>query len=377
MIARLFLALVAIIVAGSAHAGVRIKDIANIRGMRENQIVGYGLVIGLNGTGDTLRNAPFTEQSLQSMLDNMGINVRNENNNQGSTARPTTLRTRNVAAVMVTADLPPSISPGERIDVSVSSLGDATSLLGGTLVMTPLRAADGVVYAVAQGPTTVAGYSVGGQAQSVSQGTPTAARILNGALVERDMQGSLSEMEFLMLELKNPDFVTATRILDAVNRYAGGRYRAQVAFERDYRTIVLSKPRYIGPVRFLAEVGELTVEPDTPARVVINERTGTVVIGRSVQISTVAVTHGNLTVRITERPVVSQPAPFSQGQTVVVPQTTVEANEAGAQVAILSGVDLQRLVRGLNQIGLKPSGIIAILQAIKTAGAMQADVIVQ
>jgi len=184
-------------------------------------------------------------------------------------------------------------------------------------------------------------------------------------------------MEYLVLELKNPDFVTATRILDAINRYAGGRYRAQIAFERDYRTIVLSKPRHIGPVRFLAEIGELTVEPDTPARVVINERTGTVVIGRDVRISTVAVTHGNLTVRVTELPVVSQPAPFSRGQTVVVPQTVVEANEAGSQVAILSGVDRQRLVRGLNQIGLKPSGIIAILQAIKTAGALQADVIVQ
>ena len=375
MITRLLLALMLVLSAVGAEAAVRIKDIADIKGLRENQIVGYGLVIGLNGTGDTLRNAPFTEQSLQSMLDNMGINVRNDNAN--STTRPTTLRTRNVAAVMVTADLPPSIEPGERMDITVSSLGDATSLLGGTLVMTPLRAADGAVYAVAQGAVTVAGYSVQGQAQSVSQGTPTAGRIPNGALVERAVQGSLHEMEFLVLELKNPDFVTATRILDAINRYAGGRYRAQIAFERDYRTIVLSKPRTVGPVRFLAEIGELTVEPDTPARVVINERTGTVVIGRDVRISTVAVTHGNLTVRVTEVPVVSQPAPFSRGQTVVVPQTMIEANEAGAQVAILSGVDLQRLVRGLNQIGLKPSGIIAILQAIKTAGALQADVIVQ
>jgi flagellar P-ring protein precursor FlgI len=374
---RFLLALVLLVSTASAQAAVRIKDIADIKGLRENQIVGYGLVIGLNGTGDTLRNAPFTEQSLQSMLENMGINVRNETTSTTNPARPTTLRTRNVAAVMVTADLPPSIGPGERMDVTVSSLGDATSLLGGTLVMTSLRAADGAVYAVAQGAVTVAGYSVGGQAQNVSQGTPTAGRIPNGALVEREVQGSLHEMEFLVLELKNPDFVTATRILDAINRYAGGRYRAQIAFERDYRTIVLSKPRYVGPVRFLAEVGELTVEPDTPARVVINERTGTVVIGRDVRISTVAVTHGNLTVRVTELPVVSQPAPFSQGQTVVVPQTVVEANEAGSQVAILSGVDLQRLVRGLNQIGLKPSGIIAILQAIKTAGALQADVIVQ
>jgi len=375
MMTRLLLALILVLSAAGAEAAARIKDIADIRGLRENQIVGYGLVIGLNGTGDTLRNAPFTEQSLQSMLDNMGINVRNDNTN--STTRPTTLRTRNVAAVMVTADLPPSIEPGERMDVTVSSLGDATSLLGGTLVMTPLRAADGAVYAVAQGSVTVAGYSVQGQAQSVTQGTPTAGRIPNGALVERAVQGSLHEMEFLVLELKNPDFVTATRILDAINHFAGGRYRAQIAFERDYRTIVLSKPRNVGPVRFLAEIGELTVEPDTPARVVINERTGTVVIGRAVRISTVAVTHGNLTVRVTELPVVSQPNPFSRGETKVVPQTYVDVNEPGAQVAILSGVDLQRLVRGLNQIGLKPSGIIAILQAIKTAGALQADVIVQ
>jgi flagellar P-ring protein precursor FlgI len=376
---RLLLALGLIVSAAGAQAAVRIKDIADIKGLRENQIVGYGLVIGLNGTGDTLRNAPFTEQSLQSMLENMGINVRNDPAAAGSgtAARPTQLRTRNVAAVMVTADLPPSIAPGERMDVTVSSLGDATSLLGGTLVMTSLRGADGAVYAVGQGAVTVAGYSVGGQAQNVSQGTPTTGRIPNGALIEREVQGSLHDMEFLVLELKNPDFVTATRILDAINRYAGGRYRAQIAFERDYKKIMLSKPRNVGPVRFLAEIGELTVEPDTPARVVINERTGTVVIGRDVRISTVAVTHGNLTVRVTEMPVVSQPSPFSQGQTVVVPQTMVEANEAGAQVAIFSGVDLQRLVHGLNQIGLKPSGIIAILQAIKTAGALQADVIVQ
>lgn len=375
MTGRLVLALILVFSTACAQAAVRIKDIADIRGMRENQIVGYGLVIGLNGTGDTLRNSPFTEQSLQSMLDNMGINVRNDTN---PAARPTTLRTRNVAAVLVTADLAPHIAPGERMDVTVSSLGDATSLLGGTLVMTPLRAADGTVYAVGQGAITVAGYSVQGQAQSVSQGTPTAGRIPNGALVEREVQGSLHEMEFLVLELKNPDFVTATRILDAINRFAGGRYRSQIAFERDYRAIVLSKPRFVGPVRFLAEIGELTVEPDTPARVVINERTGTVVIGRDVRISTVAVTHGNLSVRVTETPVVSQPNPFSpKGETVVVPRTNIEVNEPGAQVAFLNGVDLQRLVRGLNQIGLKPSGIIAILQAIKTAGALQAEVIVQ
>src|SRR5262245_51947253 len=242
MIVRFVLALALCLPTVGADAATRIKDIISVQGVRANQLVGYGLVMGLNGTGDSLRNAPFTEQSLQSMLDNMGINVRNENTN--STTRPTTLRTRNVAAVMVTADLPPNIAPGERMDVTVSSLGDASSLFGGTVVMPPLRAADGASYAAAQGAVTVAGYSVGGQAQNVSQGTPTAGRIPNGALVEREVHGSLHEMDFLVLELKNPDFVTATRILDAINRYAGGRYRAQIAFERDYRTIVLSKPRH-------------------------------------------------------------------------------------------------------------------------------------
>ncbi len=316
---RVLLALVLLVFAASAQAAVRIKDIADIKGLREKPDRGLRLVIGLNGTGDTLRNAR-SRSSPCSRCSRTWASTSGTNHEHQQSPRPTTLRTRNVAAVMVTADLQPSIGAGERMDVTVSSLGDATSLLGGTLVMTSLRAADGAVYAVAQGAVTVAGYSVGGQAQNVSQGTPTAGRIPNGALVEREVQGSLHEMEFLVLELKNPDFVTATRILDAINRFAGGRYRAQIAFERDFRTIVLSKPRHIGPVRFLAEIGELTVEPDTPARVVINERTGTVVIGRDVRISTVAVTHGNLTVRVTELPVVSQPAPFSQGQTVVVPR---------------------------------------------------------
>ncbi|MCK9908087.1 flagellar basal body P-ring protein FlgI [Microbacteriaceae bacterium K1510] len=366
MTLRLLLAVVLALAVTTADAAVRIKDIANLKGVRDNQIIGYGLVIGLKGTGDTLRNAPFTEQSLQSMLDNMGINVRG-----------TALRTRNVAAVVVTADLPPFASRGSRMDVAISSMGDASSLTGGTLIMTPLRGADGEVYAVAQGAIAVGGYSIEGQAQTVSQGTPTAGRIPNGGLIEREVQGRFYEMESLVLELKNPDFVTATRILDVINQYGRGRYRASVAFERDYRTIILSRPRSVAPVRFVAEIGELMVEPDTPARVVVDERTGTVVIGRNVQISTVAVTHGNLSVRITEVPQVSQPGPFSRGQTVVTPQTFIEANEPGAQVAILRGTDLQRLVRGLNQIGLKPSGIIAILQAIKAAGALQADLVIQ
>ncbi|MGY3617854.1 flagellar basal body P-ring protein FlgI [Bradyrhizobium sp. USDA 10063] len=366
MTLRLLSFIVLLLSSTVADAAVRIKDIANLKGVRENQLIGYGLVIGLKGTGDTLRNAPFTEQSLQSMLDNMGINIRG-----------TLLRTRNVAAVVVTADLPPYAPGGSRMDIALSSLGDASSLLGGTLLMTQLRGADGEVYAVAQGAVAVGGYSVEGAAQTVSQGVPTSGRIPNGGLIEREVQGKFYEMESLILELKNPDFVTATRIIDAINHYGQGRYRASMAFERDYRSIILSRPRTVAPVRFIAEIGELLVEPDTPARVVIDERTGTVVIGRNVQVSTVAVTHGNLSVRITEMPVVSQPAPFSRGETVVTPQTFIEAGEPGAQVAILRGTDLQRLVRGLNQIGLKPQGIIAILQAIKAAGALQADLVIQ
>jgi flagellar P-ring protein precursor FlgI len=301
------------------------------------------------------------------MLDTMGINVRG-----------TPLRARNVAAVIVTANLPPFSGRGSRIDVTISSLGDASSLMGGTLVLTPLRGADGAVYAAAQGPVAVAGFSVEGQAQTVTQGVPTAGRIPNGALIERELPDRFADLDVQLLELRNPDFVTATRVVDAINAYGAGRFRAPVAFERDFRTIQLARPARIGPVRFMAEIGELMIEPDTPARVVIDERTGTVVIGRDVQISTVAVTQGNLTVRITEMPIVSQPSPFSdRGQTVVVPQTSIDVNERGAQVAILRGTNLQRLVRGLNQIGLKPSGIIAILQAIKTAGALQADLVVQ
>jgi flagellar P-ring protein precursor FlgI len=364
---RLLAALILILVAGSADAGVRIKDIAALKGMRENQLVGYGIVTGLKGSGDTLRNSPFTEQSLQSMLDTMGINVRG-----------TTLRARNVAAVIVTTDLPAFIGRGSRIDVTISSLGDATSLLGGTLVLTPLRGADGTVYAAAQGPVAVTGFSIEGQAQTTTQGVPTAGRIPNGALIERELPDRFIDMDAQILELRNPDFVTATRIVDAINAYSMVRFRVPVAFERDLRTVHLARPQRMGPVRFMAEIGELVVEPDTPARVVIDERTGTVVIGRDVQISTVAVTQGNLTVRITETPSVSQPSPFARrGETVVTPQTSIEVDERGGQVAILRGTNLQRLVRGLNQIGLKPSGIIAILQAIKTAGALQADLVIQ
>lgn len=345
---------------------VRIKDIASVEGVRENQLVGYGLVVGLQGTGDTLRNAAFSEQSLQSMLERLGVNVRDS-----------ALRTRNIAAVIATAELPAFAGAGSRIDVSVASLGDASSLQGGTLIITQLAGADGEVYAVAQGPIAVTGYSAAGMAESVQKGTPTAGRIPNGALVERELQTDLDGLGALTFKLRNPDFRTAIRITDAINTYSRHRYGAAVAEERDYRTVALIKPRGMSAARFIAEIEGLPVRPDTPARVVIDERSGTVVMGADVRISTVAITHGNLSIRVTEAPVASQPAPFSDGETVVLPRTMVDASESGGNLAIIGGTDLQTLVRGLNQIGLKPTGVIAIVQAMKTAGALQADLVVQ
>ena len=349
-----------------ATASVRIKDITSPQGVRDNHLVGYGLVVGLQGTGDTLRNSTFTEQSIQSMLDRMGVNVRG-----------TSLRTRNIAAVIVTVDLPPFANPGSRIDVTVSSLGDSSSLQGGTLILTPLNAADGQTYAVAQGQVTISGFSAAGQAESVTQGVPTTGRIANGAIIEREPPGQLADGGAMGLELKNPDFNTAVQIADAINEFTQRRYGRSAAQEKDLRTVLLNRPNKVGAARFLAEIGDLRVEPDTPARVVIDARSGTIVIGQDVQISTVAVTHGNISVRITETPTVSQPAPLSNGKTVVTPQTLIGVDQAGGQIAIVGGTTLRTLVRGLNQIGLKPNGIIAILQAIKTSGALQAELVVQ
>jgi flagellar P-ring protein precursor FlgI len=363
---RIFICLLAVLTAVPATAMVRIKDIATLQGVRDNQLVGYGLVIGLKGSGDTLRNSPFTEQSLQSMLDSLGVNV-----------RETRLRTRNVAAVVVTAEMPSFIGKGSTIDISVSSLGDATSLAGGTLVATPLLGADGQIYAVGQGPVAVSGFAELGAAESLTQGIPTVGRIPNGGLIERNLPAKFSQIPDLVLELSNPDFKTAVRITDAINRYTRERYGVRVAKERDYRSVDLTPPPKVSLTRFIAEIESIRVRPDQSAKVVIDERTGTVVIGKDVQISTVAITHGNLTVRISEAPEVSQPAPFSQGETVVVPRTYVDAQETGGRLAVVGGTDLPTLVRGLNRIGLRPTGIIAILQAIKTAGALQAELVVQ
>lgn len=354
------------LLAADVAAQTRIGDVVTVRGVRTNHLVGYGLVLGLNGTGDSLRESPFTQQSMQSMLDRMGVNVRNA-----------PMRSRNVAAVMVMAELPASSGRGNRIDVNVASLGDATSLAGGSLLLTPLSGADNLVYAVAQGTVAVGGPAAAGKSETVTHGVPTSGRIANGAVVERDAPEGLPQGETIELELRNPDFGTAVRVADAINAWSGRRFGAAVARERDMRAVALRRPAAIGAARFLAEVGALEITPDAPARVVIDERTGTIVVGRDVQISTVAVAHGNVVVRVTETPAVSQPAPFSKGRTVVTSETSIDVRENGGSLHLVRGPRLEALVSGLNRIGLKPSGVIAVLQAIKTAGALQAELVVQ
>jgi flagellar P-ring protein FlgI len=351
---------------GVAEASSRIKDITSIQGLRDNQLVGYGLVMGLQATGDSLRNSPFTDQSIRSMLDRLGVNVA-----AGS------VKSKNVAAVVVTAILPPFVSKGERIDVTVSSIGDASSLAGGQLVMTPLVAADGEAYAVAQGPISISGFSASGTAEKLSEGVSTAGRIANGALIERELEGEFNALANIVLQIRNPDFATAVGISDRINEYSREKFGEEIAAEQDFRTVYIKRPKKITVSRLAAELGELQIEPDSPARIVIDEKSGTIVIGDMVKLSTIAVTHGNLTVRVTERPDVSQPAPQSKGETTVIPTTEIRANQTGGQLAIINGPNLETLVDGLNQIGLKPTGIIAILQAIKTAGALQGELVVQ
>ncbi len=345
---------------------VRIKDITTISSVRDLQLVGYGLVIGLNGTGDSARGSPFTTQSIKSMLDRLGVNV------------PTgALRAKNVAAVVVTATLPSNAAVGSRIDVSTSSLGDATSLRGGMLVMTLLTANDGNVYSVAQGPISVGGFTAEGDSETLTDGVPTSGRIPNGAQVERALPDQINKTDSIALELNNPDFSLAVQIADLINKFSKKRYKAATAKEKDARTILLKKPSNLSAARFLAEIGTLSVVPDEPAVVVVDERTGTIVIGKSVRISTVAVTHGSLTVRVSEAPVVSQPEPFSRGRTTTTSDTSIFEDEPLGQFGILGGTSLQSLVQGLNQMGLKPKGIIAILQAIKSAGALHSEMIIQ
>jgi flagellar P-ring protein precursor FlgI len=346
-----------------AYAFSRVKDLVDVQGIRDNMLVGYGLVVGLNGTGDSLRNAPFTQQSLTTMLERLGVNTKG-----------TTMQTKDVAAVMVTANLPAFSAQGTRIDVSVSALGDAKSLQGGTLLVTPLFGADGEIYSLAQGPVAVGGFSAQGQGASVTRGVPTAGRIANGAIVEREIGFKLTDATTLKLSLHNPDLTTASRIAAAVNTYLG----ANIAIVSDPSTVHLAVPSNYtgGVVGLLTDVEQLKVNPDEPAKVVVDENSGVIVMGADVRISTVAIAQGNLTIRVTETPQVSQPNPLSQGTTQVVPRTQIQIDDShGNKMTVLSqGASLQRLVDGLNALGVGPRDIISILQAIKAAGALQADI---
>ncbi len=362
----------AVLIAGvPAYGSSRIKDIADFEGVRDNILIGYGLVVGLNGTGDGLDNSEFTKQSMIGMLERLGVNARSANLQAGSNPG---LKAKDVAAVIVTARLPAFARQGTKIDVTASAIGDATSLLGGTLLVTPLIGADGEVYAVGQGQVS-SGYSAAGAAASVTKGVPTSGRVANGAVVEREVGADMSNMESVQISLRNPDFTTARRIAQAVNAYLG----TEVARPTDPATVrVVVPPRYLGnTVSLLTDVEQLRVQPDQIARVVVDNRTGTIVMGENVRISTVAIAQGNLTIRITETPQVSQPSPFSAtGQTTVVNRTDVQVDEGpDKKLAVLQdGVTLQQLVDGLNSLGITPTDLISILQAVKAAGALQADI---
>ena len=416
---------------GPANATSRIKDIAEFEGIRENMLVGYGLVVGLDGTGDSLNNAPFTKQSLEAMLERLGVNIRSAGN----------FSTKNVAAVIVTATLPAFARQGARIDVNVSAMGDAKSLQGGTLLVTPLMGADGEVYAVGQGPVAVSGFKAQGAGTTVTRGVPTGGRIASGAIVEREVGFQLAAMQGLRLSLRNPDVTTAARVAQAVVRHMG--VPAARALDPSTVDILIPTNRREDLVAFMTEIEQLMVEPDQPAKVVIDEKSGVIVMGANVRIDTIAIAQGNLTVRITETPQVSQPGPFAPGpvgvggvagavgtspstgtvkvprlnpdgtpardpvtnaiifddvttavpgtgvpsiqplpgqigggaQTVVVPRTDIQIDEQNRKLTILKrGVSLQELVDGLNALGVSPRDMISILQAIKAAGALQAEI---
>lgn len=349
---------------GDAAAQSRIKDIVSFEGVRDNLLIGYGLVVGLNGTGDSLNTAVFTKESLIGMLERLGVNARDD-----------ALGTDNVAAVMVTATLPPFSRQGSRIDVEVSALGDSESLQGGTLLVTPLMGADGEVYAVAQGALAVGGFQAQGAAETIVRGVPTAGRIANGAIVEREVPFTLEEMQQVRLNLRNPDFTTARRVSRAINAFIG----VEASEVLDPGTVRVGLPQsYDGRlVEMLTDIEQLRVEPDQLARVVIDEKSGVIVMGENVRINRVAIAQGNLTIRITETAQVSQPQPFSNtGETVTVPRTEIEIDEdEDRRLGVLeTGVSLQELVNGLNALGVGPRDMITILQAIKAAGALQADI---
>jgi flagellar P-ring protein precursor FlgI len=359
------LLLLLLILSSAATAQVRIKDIADVEGVRDNQLVGYGLVVGLNGTGDRLDSAVFTRQSLIGMLERLGVNTRDQE---------AKLQTKNVAAVMVTANLPAFARSGGRIDVAVSALGDAKDLTGGTLLVTPLLGADGEVYAVAQGALATGAIAARGAAGSVTRNVPTAARIANGATVEREVPFQLGSKPVLRLGLRNPDLTTARRMADAINHALGSGGGSGGARATDQRTVSVALDGR-DAIDVLGRIEDLTITPDSPAIVVIDEASGTIVMGAGVRISTVAIAQGNLTIRVSETPQVSQPEADSRGKTVVTPRTSIQVDDSGdKRLGILrGGVTLRDLVASLNALGVGPRDMISILQSIKAAGALQAD----
>lgn len=349
-----------------AASPVRLKDLVEFDGVRGNDLLGYGLVVGLNGTGDGIRNAPFTEEILSTILERLGVNVSGEQ-----------FRPKNVAAVIVTAELPAFARAGSQIDVTVSAMGDAKSLLGGTLIMTPLNAADGEIYAVAQGTIIAGGVGVSGDAAEIVTGVPTAGVIPSGARVEREVDFDFRALDTVRLALRAPDFTTASRIETAVNEF----FRREVAEMLDSGTVSIdiARTRLGSPARVLGRIENLLVEPEIKARVVVDQRSGTIVMGEDVRVSRVAVSQGNLTIRIAEEPLVAQPNPFADGETVVVPRTRAElSEEQGTGLAeIRGGTDLSEVVSGLNALGVSPRDMIDILKSIKAAGALHAEFVVR
>lgn len=352
--------------AQSAVAVSRIKDIADFEGVRDNQLIGYGLIVGLNGTGDNIKSVDFAKESLISMLDMIGIN-----------ARDGQIKAKNVAAVMVTANLPAFARQGSRIDVTVSALGDAKNLLGGTLIATPLKGADGEVYALAQGTVATGAISAGSQAAgstSVLKGVPTSGRIASGAIVEREIPFELESLSNINIALRNPDFTTSRRVADAINAMLGTPNAKAI----DPGTVTLNIPAKYSKniVDLMTKVEQLQIQPDTQAKVVIDEASGIVVIGKDVKINRLAIAQGNLTIRISDVPLVAQPEPFTLGETIIVNTQLVEVDEQReAQMKVLdTGINLQELVDGLNALGVTPRDLISILQAIKASGALQAEI---
>ena len=349
--------------AAVAHASSRIKDIADFEGVRENQLVGYGLIVGLNGTGDNIKSIDFTKESLISMLDQIGIN-----------ARGGQIKSKNVAAVMVTASLPAFARQGSKIDVFVSAVGDAKNLQGGTLLATPLTGADGNVYALAQGQVAVNALAAQGGGASVVRGVPTSGKIANGAIIEKEIPFTLDSLDSIKIALRNPDFTTSRRVADAINAHLG----TNLAQSLDPATIEMAIPEEYSNrvVELMTKVEQLQVQPDQPAKVIIDESSGIIVIGKDVKINKLAIAQGNLTIRISDIPIVSQPLPFSEGETVVGVNTLIDVEESvDSKLSVLdTGVNLQELVNGLNALGVSPRDLISILQAIKASGALQADI---